>query len=874
MKGFKSPLLLLPLLSVLAAVMGSDHALSFQRSTSATGYAADWQCKTVGDVDWLCSPGPGEPFVLTLGEIDMMRSDIKDSMANIQLRSDNPLDPIFDPTEKILKNDAHLDSPMRSLSEANWVERLDSGSSWGQDLASAPKALIKSGRSGDVSDEETGKSVVLSKWLKRAKKISSWREEENPASVDPLRDTRLLYNVANDDGGYTKQKEAIKSGDRKLSIDPWLDKAQSTTSMSEKRNNYDRYHLSVNAKNFNNYKEVGLSENKALINQEEGLPVTDYYYKSKSDSNNNASSQYDIKQHLANSYAGENISHPDTYKVATHMATARSSSEFMPIAKPAPKWVKLESEMAGFIPANQSENKLSDRVGLQLMSKQAFGSERSQEQNIQNKFESWQHGVDDDAHMASDIASIMSHGQSQERALVSEAVKLNSRAPSLSQYTNGNHKNSSVERHMMQPYKYQNVVPVKPYNHNFGGGASVRPSSHKNDWQMKEEFRRQQNALYQRQEKERMERQHREISEQRRMITDLQDHVMRQQQIEKENQRYQIERKEQADRENYALRQQLVQQEVMLNNVRSGYAQPQSYVSAPVNRPGNINPRYGNTNGYSYMDKPQSLMIPAQAHNSGQGSWGLNGGLSGNSMAGQRQYNNVNTQTVSGYGQPSPAASYNMSMNRQYDYPPPASSRSLSHPQGVNQRVSNGYKVEDWSAREGSAERLQNRIRDQRNGDKYNSLRLGTSQNEHTIRGSREHEYAGESFQRVGYNFESPSNEYDVLNGDIRVNKLQSTVLDVSGDHYVIQWMAATRISNLHDVKQRFPELLRTNIVSFKSGDVQWFVLVSDTFDSKNEAQRYLASDPELMLATQLLKPWSRSVDGLKKLHQVHVVQQ
>ncbi|OQX34913.1 MAG: hypothetical protein B0D91_11695 [Oceanospirillales bacterium LUC14_002_19_P2] len=249
MKGRTFPLPTLLSISVVAAVGGSGYVSPVLALSSPVGYTAAWQCMSTINEDWRCSPGPGQPYTLTLAEVKELRSEIANSLANLTLKETNPRHPAVDPTEKILALKKYEEHPMRSLAEQDWVDRLTTASSWPEDQNLVPEPDLPAPSAGEISEDEVQNSILLSQWLKRAKKRSSWKEAEEPEAVSHLDDTRLLHNlVDNSRETYEEQKQAAKSGEQDLSADKWLDKATARSSLTESDDHDHKLALSARDK--------------------------------------------------------------------------------------------------------------------------------------------------------------------------------------------------------------------------------------------------------------------------------------------------------------------------------------------------------------------------------------------------------------------------------------------------------------------------------------------------------------------------------------------------------------------------------------------------------------------------------------------------
>lgn len=93
----------------------------------------------------------------------------------------------------------------------------------------------------------------------------------------------------------------------------------------------------------------------------------------------------------------------------------------------------------------------------------------------------------------------------------------------------------------------------------------------------------------------------------------------------------------------------------------------------------------------------------------------------------------------------------------------------------------------------------------------------------------------------------------------------KQSILGASLNSYAIQWLAGTRRDTLERVRRRYAQLSDTQIIHYRKGRQDWFLLVGSPYTSKGQAKRAL-SNPELARISTRLYPRVRSVNELKSL--------
>ena len=91
------------------------------------------------------------------------------------------------------------------------------------------------------------------------------------------------------------------------------------------------------------------------------------------------------------------------------------------------------------------------------------------------------------------------------------------------------------------------------------------------------------------------------------------------------------------------------------------------------------------------------------------------------------------------------------------------------------------------------------------------------------------------------------------------------SILEASQNSYAIQWLAGPRRDTLERVRRRYEELNDAQIIHYRKGRRDWYLLVGAPYSSKSKADRAL-STPELARASTRLYPRIRSVNELQGL--------
>ncbi|WP_299730818.1 hypothetical protein [uncultured Endozoicomonas sp.] len=96
----------------------------------------------------------------------------------------------------------------------------------------------------------------------------------------------------------------------------------------------------------------------------------------------------------------------------------------------------------------------------------------------------------------------------------------------------------------------------------------------------------------------------------------------------------------------------------------------------------------------------------------------------------------------------------------------------------------------------------------------------------------------------------------------------ENRLLNLSGNQYVLQWMAAKERGQLEALKQRYPVLKDALIAKYERSGNTWFVLLDGPFKSRTDAMVELESPPRSAMARELY-PWTRSLASIQKLNPV-----
>ena len=97
------------------------------------------------------------------------------------------------------------------------------------------------------------------------------------------------------------------------------------------------------------------------------------------------------------------------------------------------------------------------------------------------------------------------------------------------------------------------------------------------------------------------------------------------------------------------------------------------------------------------------------------------------------------------------------------------------------------------------------------------------------------------------------------------IDRQISNILMAPEGSYTIQWLAANKPRMLNQLKMRYPELDNAELVHFRRNEKDWYVLVQGQYASSYEAKQALER-PELQQLARQLRPWARSVSGLRQV--------
>ena len=95
-----------------------------------------------------------------------------------------------------------------------------------------------------------------------------------------------------------------------------------------------------------------------------------------------------------------------------------------------------------------------------------------------------------------------------------------------------------------------------------------------------------------------------------------------------------------------------------------------------------------------------------------------------------------------------------------------------------------------------------------------------------------------------------------------------NSLLTLSGDQYVLQWMAAKERGQLEALKQRYPVLKSALIARYERSGNVWFVLLDGPFRSRADAMAELGAPPRSAMASELY-PWTRSLASIQRLNPI-----
>ncbi|KEQ11779.1 SPOR domain-containing protein [Endozoicomonas numazuensis] len=129
--------------------------------------------------------------------------------------------------------------------------------------------------------------------------------------------------------------------------------------------------------------------------------------------------------------------------------------------------------------------------------------------------------------------------------------------------------------------------------------------------------------------------------------------------------------------------------------------------------------------------------------------------------------------------------------------------------------------------------------------------------------GARKH------YQQDGYSAYSAQEEVSEYRRSRETREYRKSakrsILEASRNSYAIQWLAGPRRDTLERVRRRYKELSDAQIIHYRKGRRDWFLLVGPPHSSKSKANRAL-STPELARASTRLYPRVRSVNELQNL--------
>ncbi len=97
------------------------------------------------------------------------------------------------------------------------------------------------------------------------------------------------------------------------------------------------------------------------------------------------------------------------------------------------------------------------------------------------------------------------------------------------------------------------------------------------------------------------------------------------------------------------------------------------------------------------------------------------------------------------------------------------------------------------------------------------------------------------------------------------MDRQTSNILMAPEGSYTIQWLAANQPQMLKKLQHRYPVLKSAQTVHFRRDERDWYVLVQGQYSSPGAAQQAL-NRPELQQLATKLRPWARSVSGLRQV--------
>ena len=94
---------------------------------------------------------------------------------------------------------------------------------------------------------------------------------------------------------------------------------------------------------------------------------------------------------------------------------------------------------------------------------------------------------------------------------------------------------------------------------------------------------------------------------------------------------------------------------------------------------------------------------------------------------------------------------------------------------------------------------------------------------------------------------------------------LTSSILNHPPHYFTLQWAASTQRNKLEQLRQRYTELMHSEIIASTSNNQLSYLLVNGTFQNMHTALSSLRNSQWSRLAT-LLNPWARTIGSLKML--------
>ncbi len=97
----------------------------------------------------------------------------------------------------------------------------------------------------------------------------------------------------------------------------------------------------------------------------------------------------------------------------------------------------------------------------------------------------------------------------------------------------------------------------------------------------------------------------------------------------------------------------------------------------------------------------------------------------------------------------------------------------------------------------------------------------------------------------------------------VPMDKHTNKILQSPEGTFTIQWLAAHKPKMLESLKHKYPALRSAETIHFRRNEKDWYVLIQGQFNSYRSALQAL-QQPELQELASKLKPWTRSVSGLR----------